>query len=80
LVKKVYEADPLCCMRCGGSLRIIVCIDQSWIIEKIVIHLGLWPSSSPALPLSAGSSWGFPLGSAVAPVKAEVGEEVESKI
>ncbi|MCH8040891.1 MAG: hypothetical protein IH977_11200 [Nitrospinae bacterium] len=80
MVKKVYEADPLCRKRCGAWLRIIACIDQPEVIEKIVIHLGLWPSSSPALPLSAGSSWVFPLGSAVAPVKTEVGEEVESKI
>ena len=43
LIKKVYEADPLFCARCGGAMRIIAFIDQREVIEKILTHLGLWP-------------------------------------
>ncbi len=43
LIKKVYEADPLLCARCGGTMRIIAFIDQGEVIENILTHLGLWP-------------------------------------
>ena len=36
LSKKVYEADPLLCPRCGGAMRILACIDQPEVLEKIV--------------------------------------------
>ena len=50
LIKHVYEVDPLVCARCGGPMRIIACIDQAEVIEKILTHLGL----CPALSLSKG--------------------------
>jgi hypothetical protein len=53
LIKKVYEADPLLCPRCGGAMRIIAFIDQPDIIEKILTHLGLWPYASHAPPPGA---------------------------
>jgi transposase-like protein len=53
LIKEVYEADPLVCPRCGGSMRILAFIDQSEIIEKILTHLGLWPYPAHAPPDSA---------------------------
>ncbi len=40
LIKKVYEADPLPCTRCGGAMRNIAFIDQPEVIEKILTHLG----------------------------------------
>ncbi len=53
MIKKVYEADPLLCTRCGGGMRIIAFIDQPEVTEKILTHLGLWPSPSHALTSSA---------------------------
>ncbi len=50
LIKKVYEADPLLCPRCGGAMRIIAFIDQPEVIEKILTHLGLWPHTAHAPP------------------------------
>ena len=41
MIKKVYEADPLVCQRCGGGMRIIAFIDQPDVIEKILTHLHL---------------------------------------
>ncbi len=53
LIKKVYEADPPLCQRCGGVMRIIAFIDQPDVIEKILTHLGLWPHPSHAPPAGA---------------------------
>ncbi len=53
LIKKVYAADPLLCVRCGGAMRIIAFIDQPEGIEKILTHLGLWPHPVHAPPRGA---------------------------
>jgi hypothetical protein len=52
LVKKVYEADPLICRRCGGRLKIIALIDSASIIERMLRHLKLWarPQRPPPDP------------------------------
>ena len=42
LIKKVYEANPLVCPRCFGSLTIISRIVDGPVIEKILRHLKLW--------------------------------------
>jgi len=34
--------DPVTCPKCGGQLRIISCIDNPSVIEKILRHLKLW--------------------------------------
>jgi hypothetical protein len=53
MIKKVYEADPLLCLRCGEGMRIIAFIDQPDVIEKILTHLSLWPYFSHAPPPGA---------------------------
>jgi len=45
-IKQVYEADPLLCPQCGGSMRTIAFIEQQEVIEKIFTHLGLWPAQA----------------------------------
>jgi hypothetical protein len=52
LIKHVYEADPLLCPQCGGSMRIIAFIEQREVIEKILTHLGLWPAHARSPPES----------------------------
>ena len=52
-IKKVYEADPLVCPRCGGAMGIIAFIDQPDVIERILTHLGLWPHPAHAPPAGA---------------------------
>jgi hypothetical protein len=53
LIKKVYEADPLICPRCGGVMRIMALIDRPEVIEKILTHLGLWPYPAHSSPSTA---------------------------
>ena len=57
LIKQVYEADPLCCPRCGAELKIIAFIErhQTDVIEKILRHCGLW-EEQPARGPPAGAA------------------------
>jgi hypothetical protein len=52
LIKKVYEADPLVCPRCGRPLKTVSLIDDYAVIEKILRHLKLWdrPERPPPPP------------------------------
>jgi len=52
LIKCVYEADPLKCPKCGGTMKVISFIErhQSDVIEKILHHCGLWKESPPRAP------------------------------
>ena len=44
LITQVFEVDPRVCPQCAGARRIIACIEQPEVIEKIRTHLGLWPT------------------------------------
>ena len=48
----MYEVDPLVCPRCGSAMRIIAFIEQPAIIEKILTHLGLWPTLAHSPPVA----------------------------
>ncbi|MDA1143175.1 MAG: transposase, partial [Planctomycetota bacterium] len=52
LIKRIYEVDPLSCPECGGQMKVVSFIEppQAEVIEAILKHCGLWPSSSPRAP------------------------------
>ena len=52
LIKRVYEVDPLCCPQCGGEMKVVAFLEppQREVIEKILLHCGLWQASSPRAP------------------------------
>jgi hypothetical protein len=52
LIQQVYEADPLCCPKCGAEMNIISFIQrhQREVIEKILRHCGLWNEESARAP------------------------------
>jgi hypothetical protein len=62
LIKQVYEVDPLVCPRCGSAMRTIAFIEQPEAIEKILAHLGLWPTLTHSPPVA-----GHPLPSTLRP-------------
>jgi len=41
MIKKVYEIDPLICPQCGGTMRIVLFIEDHKVIDKIIKHLNL---------------------------------------
>jgi hypothetical protein len=68
-IKKVYEADPLTCPRCGGQMKIISFITDPQVIRHILEHLAagsesLWLGeasgyrSPPEAPRGPSWKWG----------------------
>ncbi len=55
-IKKIYEADPLCCPKCGGEMKIISFITDQQVIRQILKHLGLWTRTSSRDPPSTNFS------------------------
>lgn len=53
LIKKVWEADPLLCPKCGKEMRIVALIDDRDVIERILRHLGLWQQGVRVSPARA---------------------------
>ena len=50
-LKRVFSVDIAVCGRCGGSVRIIACIDDQDTIDRILAHLSNKKSTSLARPL-----------------------------
>ena len=42
LIQKIYEADPLTCLKCQGRIKIISFIEDEEVTEKTLKHIGLW--------------------------------------
>ena len=53
-IKRVWEADPLACPKCGGEMKIISFIYKRTVIKKILDHLGVYKENknqrAPPLP------------------------------
>jgi len=50
LIQKIYEVDPLTCLKCAGSMKIIAFIEHAEIIQKILKHVGLWDAQKRPPP------------------------------
>ena len=48
-LKRVFGIDIETCAACGGAMRIIACIEDPEVIEKILAHLDA-KASEPAAP------------------------------
>ena len=50
-LKRVFQIDVETCPNCGGTVKVIACIEDPPVIERILRHLaskdlpGLWPES-----------------------------------
>jgi hypothetical protein len=49
-LKRVFSVDIEVCGRCGGSVRIVACIEDQNIIDRILAHLESKEQNPPALP------------------------------
>jgi len=54
LIQKIYEVDPLLCLRCFSEMRIISVIEDPDVMEKILKHLGLWNVKRNPQPVANG--------------------------
>ena len=50
-LKRVFSVDIEVCGRCGGSLKVIACIEDQDIIDRILAHLREKEQKAPARPL-----------------------------
>ena len=50
-LKRVFRIDIETCRTCGGQVRIIACIDDPQVIEKILTHLKIKAVAAPSLAL-----------------------------
>ena len=48
-LKRVFNIDIAVCGRCGGSVRVIACIEDQDIIDRILAHLESKEQNTPAL-------------------------------
>ena len=57
LIKHIYQADPLLCPQCGGTMKIIAFIEahQPDLIRRILEHCGLWHDPPPRGPPRSSS-------------------------
>jgi len=49
-LKRVFGIDIQTCAACGGAVRIIACIEDPEVIEKILAHLDRKTTDSPGWP------------------------------
>ena len=53
-LKRVFDIDVETCRICGGAAKVIACIEDPVVIQKMLAHLRLWeepePWSPPAVP------------------------------
>jgi hypothetical protein len=51
-LKRVFNIDMQTCSACGGAVKVIACIEDSAVIEKILAHLNekALPVQAPPLP------------------------------
>ena len=50
-LKRVFNIDIEVCGRCGGSVRLIACIEDQNVIDRILAHLREKEQDVPTLPL-----------------------------
>ena len=50
-LKRVFSIDIEVCGRCGGSVKVIACIEDQDIIDRILAHLRKKEQEAPARPL-----------------------------
>ena len=50
-LKRVFNIDIAVCGRCGGSARVIACIEDQDVIDQILAHLREKEQEAPARPL-----------------------------
>jgi len=49
-LKRVFNIDIEVCDRCGGSVKVIACIEDRNVIDRILAHLREKQRGSPTLP------------------------------
>ena len=54
MIQRIYEVDPLTCLKCSGEMRVIAFIENPHVIKKILKHLNLWDVNRKPHPTANG--------------------------
>jgi len=57
LIQKIYNVDPLFCLKCSGEMRIISFVEDNDLIKKILKHLNLWLPSNNSPPKNNSATY-----------------------
>jgi hypothetical protein len=41
MIRKVYEADPMVCPKCGSRMRVVAFLTEVAVVDRIIDHLEL---------------------------------------
>jgi hypothetical protein len=41
MIRKVYEVDPMICLKCGGLMKVVAFITEVAVMDRIIDHLKL---------------------------------------
>jgi len=41
MIRKVYEVDPMVCLKCGGTMKVIAFITEYAVVDRMINHLKL---------------------------------------
>jgi hypothetical protein len=55
-LKRVFNIDIEVCSRCGGSVRVIACIEDQDVVDRVLAHLRETEKEAPARPLLVPST------------------------
>ena len=66
LLRQIFEVDPLACPACHGTMRIVACITQASVIDRILTHLRT-RAATAAAGRQAPSDGGPPHALSIAP-------------
>jgi hypothetical protein len=50
MIRKVYEVDPMICLKCGGTMKVIAFITEYAVVDRIIDHLKLRFVADKPLP------------------------------
>ena len=45
-LRKIFEVDPVRCVKCGGGMKLVAVILDDWELDRILAHQG-WPMGFP---------------------------------
>jgi len=41
MIRKVYEVDPMVCLKCGGRMKVVAFLTEYAVVDRIIDHLKL---------------------------------------
>ena len=53
MIRKVYEADPMVCPKCGSRMKVVAFLTEPEVVDRIIRHLELTFAAEKPPPAQA---------------------------